>query len=90
MRLLALEKKGFIEITDTGPTILIYVEPKFWKSGLHRDKHNLCANAWHFFHELDNKKASNYRHVGVNFYNMTTKEKLASVEMASGKIEIFK
>ena len=88
--LLALEKKGYIEINDPGPAILIYVEPKFWKAGTHADKKDLCAHAYYFIEALDAKKQLKEQHVCISFYDMTSKEKLANVEMGTGKIDIYK
>lgn len=90
IKLLALEKKGLIEISDSGPTILIYVEPKFWQAAKHSDKKNLCIHALRFFRELDAQRKHKTPHIAVAFYDITSKQKLAIVELETARIDILK
>ncbi|MHC1726541.1 MAG: hypothetical protein AB9866_11105 [Syntrophobacteraceae bacterium] len=87
MRLLALQAKGYIELTIAEPSTFLLIEPKAWQAMLHKDKIDLCNLAWAFVDGL-NRKGKRVQFVIVE--DMTKRKTLARVFLQEGRVEILK
>ena len=88
LRLLALQSKGYIDISLGDPSTFILVEPKVWHAMMHKDKVNLCRMAITYVSELNQKDGGKREFVFLQ--DMTSRENLARGFIQTGKVEIFK
>lgn len=88
LRLLALQSKGYIDISLGDPSTFILVEPKAWQAMMHKDKVNLCRLAISYIRELNQKDGSKREFVFLQ--DMTSRKDLGRGFIQTGQIEIFK
>lgn len=88
LRLLALQSKGYINISLGDPSTFILVEPKAWQAMMHKDKVNLCRLAITYVRELNQKDGCKREFVFLQ--DMTSRKDLGRGFIQTGKIEIFK
>lgn len=88
MKLLAMQKKGYINLVLVEPNPILYVEPLAWKGMTHRDKVKLGSLALDFINGLNKEQGQKYSYVFIK--NMTTKEHLGTVHLEENRVEIFK
>jgi len=88
LRLLAMQKKGIIELALVEPSPLLYVEPLYWQRMTHKQKEHLGWLALEFVSGLNKEQGKKYLFVFIK--NMTSHEKLGTVYLDENRVEITK
>jgi len=88
IRLLAMQKKGLVDLQIGEPNTFLLVEPLAWKGMTHQDKRKLLNLAMTFCRGLRDKDNRNIEF--VTLWDMTTHETLAVGYILSNRMEIKK
>lgn len=87
LKLMAMQQKGFIQLTIDEPSTFMQVEPLAWKGLMHKDKVNLVRTAMSFCNGLNQKGR---KIIFVILQDMTSGKKLATGEVDRGRVDIYK
>ncbi len=88
MRLATLQRNGLITVSFSDMSASFYIEPLFWQRLTHIQKLGLGVLTRKYVYGQETKNGKNYSFIFL--FDMTSHDKLATVFLDDGHIDIFK